>query len=680
MSRLQSKLMSIGVCLSLAACGADAVDDAGDPDGDGAGDPGDPGDPGSLDGEGGGGDPRVDPVDPTGYPRIYVPRNEARLKAALAAGTPAATRWKAKVDEWVGGASLWGFEAWNAALAGALTADPRYCAKAIDVVDAQVTAAEAKIAGNAAPEVAHDSYLHVGEMLGDVARVYDWCHGELSSSQRTRWVAYANTALFNLWHPTEATWGSKAYAWSGWSLNNPENNYHYSFLRATMLIGLATRGENPKADDWLAQFRSAKIGDQLVPKFNADLVGGASREGTGYGVSLRKLFELYDLWKQTTGEDLAGLTPHTKASLVAFMHQVLPTLDRVSVTGDQTRDKTAAYFDYHRNYLQELAHLYPTDAAAGRAKTLNAQSTVPQMTQSFMLVYDFLYDNAEVTAKPLSGLHPTYYARGIGQLYARTGWDEGATWVNLIAGPYTESHAHQDQGSIMIYKGGWLAYDSVIDSRSGINQDTGSHGLVRIDSGGAPIKQSVNTVSTLAALHEGDRYVYASADVTAAYKGNPAVQKVQRDLLFVRPDVVIVYDRVDTAAGTTQTWQLPTPVSPAISGNTATISNAGHTLKVTRLAPGSAALSRFSYASTGQFTGGYRIDERIAGGSQRFLHVLSLDGGAASVAASGANGATVNLAGGGQLTVTFNRDGPGATLKLDGSTVTLGASVDTLPK
>jgi len=40
---------------------------------------------------------------------------------------------------------------------------------------------------------------------------------------------------------------------------------------------------------------------------------------------------------------------------------------------------------------------------------------------------------------------------------------------------------------------------------------------------------------------------------------------------------------------------------------------------------------------------------------------------------------TVNLAGGGSATVKFNRDSVGASLTMNGTTITLGAGVDTLP-
>ena len=616
------------------------------------------------------------PTYPTAHPRIYLTPNKARLMSTLAANTPAASKFRTKVDQWIGGADIWGFQAWNAALLGNLTGNANYCTKAIAAVEAQVVAAEAKIAAGTNPNVALDSYLEIGEMVGDLALVYDWCNPQVTSGQKARWIAYANQAVWNVWNPTIAKWGTKTIPWSGWSVNNPSNNYYYSFLRATMLLGLATKGEDAQADAWIAKFRDEKVLGQLVPTFNADLVGGASREGTGYGVSMRRLFELYDWWKATTGESLATKTVHTRASMFAFIHQVVPTIDKVPPTGDHARDSTAAFFDYHRDYAQQLMQLFPTTNFARRAKTLLNDSTVSSMTQSFMLGYDFLADNPDITPMPLTGVNTAYHAKGIGEIYARSSWDKTATWMNMIAGPYTESHAHQDQGSIMIFKGGWLAHDANIHSKSGLNQKTTAHGLVRIDKNGAPISQVASTMSTVTALHQGAGYVHMAADLTPAYNGNASISKVQREVIFVQPDVIIVYDRVATAAGTTQTWQLQAPTAPAIAGNKATVTNAGHSLAVTKILGGSP--SSFDQRADSDLTGGYRIDESVTGGDNRYLHVMSVDGAATSTAANGANGVTVTLANGQTVSATFDPANTGATLVLGGTTINLAAGVDTL--
>ncbi len=670
MARVQT--MFVVATLALVGCSAtDATTGVGDGDGDGDGGTSDV----SSSDDGWTEEPSADPTYPSEHPRIYLTANRGRLEAALAENTAAASTFKTKVDAWVGGSAIWGFRAWNSALLGQLTGDALYCTKAVASVETQVLAAEAAIASGQNPAVSLDSYLEIGELIGDVALVYDWCHESISQGQQQRWIAYANQAVWNVWHHEDATWGGRTVPWSGWSVNNPSNNYYYSFLRATMLLGLATKGENPQADEWIHQFRDVKILGELVPTFESDLEGGASREGTGYGVAMRRLFELYDLWYGTTGERLAGKTSHTRKSMHAFMHQVLPTLDKVAPTGDHARDATATFFDYHRDYLLELMRLYPTDPVAARAKTLLAESNVPSMTSGFMAANDFLYEASDMTAAPLEG-NTAYHAPGIGQVYARSGWDKTATWVNLTAGPYTESHAHQDQGALMLFKGDWLIHDANVHSRSGLSQATTSHSLVRIDQGGTPVKQIANTESHVVGLAQGDGYVYSAVDVTPAYNGHAAVQKVQRETIFLPPNIVIVYDRVVTAAGTTQTWQAQTPVQPAVSGAGATITNGGHTLAITKVAGGS--LSATDMRGDSDLQGGYRLDEQQAGGDQRYLHVLSIDGAATSVVGAGDTGVTVNLAGGGTATVTFSRDDVGATLVLNGATFALDDTVATL--
>jgi hypothetical protein len=217
-------------------------------------------------------------------------------------------------------------------------------------------------------------------------------------------------------------------------------------------------------------------------------------------------------------------------------------------------------------------------------------------------------------------------------------------------------------------------------SKSGLSQATTSHSLVRIDRAGAPVRQIANTQSTIAALHRGSGYLYASADLTPAYNGNSAVQKVHREMVYLEPNIVVVFDRVQTAADTTQTWQLVAPVAASISGASATISNAGHTLQISRIGSTGGPMSSFDCRADADLKGGYRVDEVVSGGDRRYLHVLSVDGAVSSSSANGATGVTLNLSAGGTVTVSFVRDTVGATLTRNGVTTDLAAGVETLPE
>jgi hypothetical protein len=223
----------------------------------------------------------------------------------------------------------------------------------------------------------------------------------------------------------------------------------------------------------------------------------------------------------------------------------------------------------------------------------------------------------------------------------------------------------------MLYKDGWLAYDAVVDSHSGLRQEVGAHSTMRIGA----LEQQSGTTSKLVALHRGDGYVYAAADLAPAYGGQVAM--LQRDLVYLEPDVVVVYDRV--VSNDTQVWQLATPVMPAISFTGASLSAAGHTLTITRVTPASANAAVFSYATDSDFSDGYRFEENQPAGDHRWLHVLAIDGAAGALTTIDDH--TVELvAGSHTVRVAFSPSGPGATLVVDGTLTTLAPGVDVLPE
>jgi hypothetical protein len=609
------------------------------------------------------------------HPRILF-SDEAtrmRLKKVLESRSAASGRFQDQVAGQLMGRRAYAFQPWYAALLYQLTGDARYASYAIDETEKFVASEEAKIAASQRATVAGDSYLEVGQYIGNVALVYDWCHALLTPEQRRRWTAYANNAVANVWNHKAATWGQTVYPWTGWSVDNPSNNYYYSFLRATMLLGLATLGENERAKEWLDKFRIEKIENQLIPTFNRDLAGGGSREGTGYGTAMKGLWQLYDWWERSTGERLAARTPHTLASMAHLMHSIAPTLDRLAPTGDHARDATGALFDYHREYLMVLQALFPSEQLSGIARTLLDSSSVPQMKNSFMFFADFLYEQPDLPARPLAELATTYWAPGTGQLMMRSSWEPTATYANFICGPYTESHAHRDQGSFVLFKGTWLATDANVFSRSGIEQEEELHNLVRFETGGTTARQGYGTACALGALADNRNFTYASARVTPVYRKQPAVAKSEREFLFVKPDTLVVLDRaVAASAGTRRIWTLNLGTTPEISGDTINVAEGRDRLEVRRLSPAGldAEVRRWPDLRKGM-QGGVRVDVADGNGnSSLFLHVFSLNGAVASAVRSdapGQIGTQIQLADGRSATVRFSTQGSGGTLELRAS-------------
>lgn len=609
------------------------------------------------------------------HPLVYL-NDDVRARLAARLETPQGERFVGVVDaELATPGAIYAFEPWHAALLGELGGDPRYCADAVARTDAFVADEEAAIGRGVAPEVARDSYLYVGPTIGSLALVYDFCFEEVSEARRVRWLAYANQAVHNVWNHETASWGGTEMPWTGWSVDNPANNYYYSFLRATMLLGLATEPENERAAEWLRIFRDEKIGGQLVPLFARDLEGGGSREGTGYGTALRELFEIYVLWEASTAERIADLTGHARASLPHLLHSMVPGGTHLVPVGDHARDSTAALYDYHRHYLLVLAELYRDDPLAAVAYAFLREGPLPRMERPDNAIYDFLYDDPTVAARPLSALSPSYHGAGTGTFSMRSSWADDAVHLHVMGGPLTESHAHDDQGSFVLWHGGWLAYDANVESRSGIRQEPELHDLVRLTRGGAtlPMRRERDP-SRVIAFREHGSFAWVSVDVAPIYMDG-GVRSVRRDLIFVRPGAVVIVDRVDADADVTATFQLNVPLAPSVSD--AAIDAGG--LRVLRVAPAASALDArvIDWASTdSEMGGGFRVDVGArAGGAVTFVHVLSVDGAVASASARGALGVDLALAGGAAASVDLDA----MAVTVGGETIALVDGVDDVP-
>lgn len=640
------------------------------------------------------------PVFAGSHPKVFV--NHAAtlscLQQMVVNKTASAVRFKDYVDtELASPGSGWEFQYWSAALMYQVTGLTKYADFAIAKIDAFVAGEEAKIAAGQTPDVAGDSYLEVGRLVGDVALVYDWCYARMTASQRTRWIAYMNQSVWNVWNYNSAKWGNKVTPWSGWSVDDPSDNYYYSFLRATMLVGLATKGENASAQGWIDQFRTTKIANQLLPEFNRDLVGGGSREGTGYGNAMRGLFEIYDWWERSTGERIATLTPHTLASTAWMAHNIVPTLDALNATGDHSRDSSAALFDYHREYLLSLISLFPQERMSGAAKILLDNSSMPTVDHDWGYFVDYLYQPPALPATLISDLSPTYWGSGTGHLLMRSAWgDKTAAYSSLMCGPFTQSHAHRDQGAFQLFRGEWLAPTGNIFTASGIEQQEELNNLVRIELSGSTIKQ-VNGAApcNLVALADNTTYTYGVAKVTPVYNGNAAISKVEREYLFIKPSTFVVFDRVGSASGTKRIWTLNLPGAPVISGDRLSYTGAkSNKLDVFRVAPTglSYVASKPVMVESGDSltnANAKRIDVVDTAGTQsNFLHVMGTNSSVTSAVRSDATGQTgvqIVLADGRTVIVRFGNATTGGTLDIKSAagaslvTGTLPTTVTTPP-
>jgi hypothetical protein len=515
------------------------------------------------------------------------------------------SRFKNYVDDAVDGNRSGDFTAVDAAYMYVISGgQTQYCALAVEVAEEQVSNAESAISGGGTPAIARDSYLYVGGMLMDVSITYDWCGGQLSSSQKQRYSAYAEQTLYNVWNPEQATWGGRSYPWSGWSINDPGNNYHYSFLEATIYWSLAS----DSVTLWQPFLDDVKL--PALENYFASMPGGGSQEGTGYGSSHRRLFGEYRAWKDSTGEDLGNANSHMTDSISFWAHATVPTMDRFAPIGDQARQSTPDLYDYYRHLVLEARYGTNDQNAKDIASWWLHSISVQQMANNFNFRYDLLPAGG-------SGHAPaelSYLSHGVGALFARTSWTSDATWMSFMAGPYTQSHAHQEQGSFTLFGGGdWLTVTENIWSHSGIEQDTIVHNVLRFENGGNAIRQDQPTQSEMQITQGDGGNVTAVADLTPAYGGDEHIQNWQRTIDF-QGGLLTVSDDYAVSSDTQAIFQINTPVRPVVSGNTAIAGG----LKITVVQPANATLTVIDWTDVdSDFEGGYRLD--VSGGNGQYV-------------------------------------------------------------
>lgn len=355
------------------------------------------------------------------------------------------------------GGNPYGYVPADAALAYRITGDTTYRTLAIAGINEMVTIIENQIAANQnATEISGDSYLEVGPKIGGLAMVYAWCNPDQST--KNRWAAVADQAVYNIWNHTQAQWGGNSFPWTGWSVNDPGNNYHYSFLSATAYWALASNNHT------LIQFLNTYKLPPLRTYFS-NLSSGGSREGTGYGAAFRTLFAFYEIWEASGMSNLSASNTHMTKTIDYWIHATMPGFTRYCPIGDLSRESFPNLFDYHRELVLRARYLTLDNQAKDDASWWLNRISVQNMSQGFMHNINMLPAGSNTTTPPAA---QSFYSSGTGSLFTRTGWGNNDVFFAFLAGIYDQSHAAQAQGSFTLYKGGFLSATNNIYSHSGI--------------------------------------------------------------------------------------------------------------------------------------------------------------------------------------------------------------------
>ncbi len=476
------------------------------------------------------------------------------MRAAAAAGAP---EWKAlrrNVDANVDRPQLGETGFMNVAVVYLLTGERHYCDR---------LAAEAqRLMDSANPR--GDSYYGYAGIMGALATTLGTCGPLMDAKLRGLVAGYLDRWTDELWFHNQG---------SGWGLRDPGNNYHVSFLLGTAWAGLALEAEgHPNAGKYLDVVERGVAEEQAY--LARRLPGGGWAEGTNYGEGSKgRLADLFSLLAAAGRGNPFEASDYFSAALRYAHYQLQPGNVHLYPAGDMARESDMTANAYDRQYVQQAVYWLAGSKARGVGQWY-LEHVVPNYRTGFShpqaLWRDLVY-RVDVPSEPQSSLPLAYWARGDNFVSTRSGWDSHATAL-MVSGAsiLDQSHDHLDTGGFTLWHDGWQLVDAVTYSHSGLLQEPGAHNLIHVS--GAR-KVSV-TPKGLLRFDDDSHASYLQIDGTGLYaSGDPSqarnllLREFTREIVYLKPETLVVYDRVQTASpGTAFDWRLHFPSRPELSG------------------------------------------------------------------------------------------------------------------
>ena len=455
--------------------------------------------------------------------------------------------------------------------------------------------------------------------MNSLAVYYDWCYPTLSSSDRQT----VGSAI--------ASGGIDYLESNNW---DQMTNYHskLSRLKGLAITGLAVHGDgvaDADATELCDAFRyhlyDPRHALACVDEIGAD---GAYYEGayttSVVGMGFR---EACWLWAVATNEDPFEASSHLRNMATYYLYDTFARRSNSlggSKQGD-TESHTIAAASV-RVLLHHLAARYGDGRAKWLAEQIESQGLgyINRPERWRLLIHQ---DPALPTRAP-DDLPSSHFFDTMGIVYMRSGWDlsEGSTDVYGVFRCETmpAGHTNAHQNHLLIARGGdVLAIDSgtydggTTSHHNNYFERTVAHNTVTVfdpgetsfgpyvnDGGQLPVNSYDYPVhygdatspesfrGEIVAYSDTERYTYVKGDATAAYSSSK-LELFTREIVYLKPDVFVVLDRVRAASPAfTKRWLLHSFNEPAVSGNSATITEGDSRLSVTSLLPPAAAISK----------------------------------------------------------------------------------------
>jgi MYXO-CTERM domain-containing protein len=525
-------------------------------------------------------------------------------------------------------------------------------------------------------------YLTNARAVRQLAVAYDWLYAALPPEDRTTLEMYLRSyAEWSVAHEPADVFTAEAYA----------------HVATVALAGLALSGATavPDADvrRYLA-YADTRWKTQLLPALA--YTGGWWHEGPGWyaGTAMRNAALLAAAWTTATDEDLfahARTRGDVFGAAVRYLAYALRPDFRFAAFGDST-DAQLSPANQLRPLLDVLA--WGTGSTVAQALAAEATRRLPAAADynGPEIWQQLVFYSPERPALPARDTLPLAAHLGATSedvVVMRSSWnDDDATRISLSCGDWFSTRQHLEAGSFQIYRrdplavstgtydgfetAHWINWSAQRSIHSNVVTITrpgevfpNSRMLPRINDGGQrsiayaaggrrTLDEYRNNLTSGAQFETGGVtafeasrfHDYAACDTTRAYnstayatEGNaPKVREVTRQLVFLRPDLVVLFDRVEsTDPSYVKRFVLHGPTRPLFPTlDTFSIDGAEGRLLGRRLLPLSGAQGLvegfrvdgmdFSPLVTGAEARGARVEDSSSAPEAReyFLHLLAV--------------------------------------------------------
>jgi hypothetical protein len=383
------------------------------------------------------------------------------------------------------------------------------------------------------------TYYPVGQLASAVALAYDLLYDDLSVAER-RSVRRALTerAILPTWH--EYVLDNRVMA--------DTSNWISHTVGGAIIAAAAIFGDgSPEEDEALALPLNGllmKIEDHMAASFLAD---GSYGEGISYlEFDLETLGPMLWAAERVFGQSY-WQTTHVLESLQYPLHTLAEPIAESLDMGDTHP---------------------PAGHSIGSIVARSEDPAIRWYGSRFArrAIFDFLFFDERIAPAPPAGFGSRWFKQK-GDVVLRSGWDADAGLVLFRAGP-TFNHNHADQGSFqfrafgetLVTEAGWSDYYKDPYYETFFTQAAGHNTLLVNDN---PASQEIADTAQFSALNRHPRITDATlspfhdavgSDLASVYRGS--LESYTRRLAYLKPDYLVVFDRVRASEPSRLTWRL----------------------------------------------------------------------------------------------------------------------------